>query len=162
MADLAVTWPTATAGTTVSGTCAPGYSGSPQRTCAINGAWLAPAGVACVRTLTFLSSHCIGGFETDRTALNKSCASHRAQVASAASTTMARRRSRHRRATRPMSRARATLATSRPVACRRRARATLTSRGAQRPTRARVCLCYVRLRASGPLADPLCTASFRS
>jgi hypothetical protein len=48
--DAITSFPTATAGSTVNGVCAAGYSGSPQRTCSLTGTWLAPSGVACVRT----------------------------------------------------------------------------------------------------------------
>jgi hypothetical protein len=47
--DATVTWPAADAGVTVSGACASGFGGSPQRTCSSSGVWLAPSGVACAR-----------------------------------------------------------------------------------------------------------------
>jgi hypothetical protein len=47
---VATSYPTAVAGTTATGVCAPGYGGSPRRVCSLLGVWLAPSGVPCVRT----------------------------------------------------------------------------------------------------------------
>ena len=129
--DGTTSFPSTTAGTTANGVCAAGYSGSPQRTCAINGAWLAPSGVSCART-SCLTGAIFWGALAHRLELDWTWAVdvRRAQAARVARTTTGWQRGWRLPPTRQTQRPCAMPATCAPATRRPCGRARRTARGA--------------------------------